>query len=353
VLGEYGDVDIALDSFPFSGCLTTCEALWMGVPVVTLPCTRPVSRQSQAFLTALGRTEWVAQDHDDYVHIATDLASDLSRLAEFRRDQRARMAASPVCDGPRFARHFEAALRSIWQSWCARAPDTTRNAGERRMEPRNMARAAAKSVRTRAVSVACCLILATALWSPTPADAQGPVKSLLEMRQDRVIVQQWDLSCGAAALATLLNYQHGDPISEREIAKGLIEREEYLAEPLLVRARHGFSLLDLKRYVEQRGYRGIGYGKLALGDLIERAPIMVPVDFNGYNHFVVFRGTRGNRILVADPAWGNRTLTIDEFEDAWLTFPEFGRVGFVVAHQDGTLPANRLAPRPEDFVFLR
>jgi predicted double-glycine peptidase len=80
---------------------------------------------------------------------------------------------------------------------------------------------------------------------------------------------------------------------------------------------------------------------------------MVPVDFNGYNHFVVFRGTRGNRILVADPAWGNRTLTIDEFEDAWLTFPEFGRVGFVVAHQDGTLPANRLAPRPEDFVFLR
>jgi protein O-GlcNAc transferase len=131
VLGEYGDVDIALDPFPFSGCLTTCEALWMGVPVVTLPCTRPVSRQSQAFLTALGRTEWVAQDHDDYVHIATDLASDLPRLAEFRRDQRARMAASPVCDSPRFARHFEAALRSIWQSWCARAPGTTRNAGER------------------------------------------------------------------------------------------------------------------------------------------------------------------------------------------------------------------------------
>jgi protein O-GlcNAc transferase len=129
VLGEYGDIDIALDPFPFSGCLTTCEALWMGVPVVSLPRTRPVSRQSQAFLTALGGTEWVAQDQDDYVHIATDLASDPARLAELRRDQRARMAASPVCDGPRFARHFEAALRPIWQSWCAR--DAIRNAGER------------------------------------------------------------------------------------------------------------------------------------------------------------------------------------------------------------------------------
>jgi protein O-GlcNAc transferase len=121
VLGEYGDIDIALDPFPFSGCLTTCEALWMGVPVVSLPRTRPVSRQSQAFLTALGRTEWVAQGRDDYVGIATDLASDPVKLATLRRDQRPRMTASPVCDGERFARHFEGALRSIWQGWCARA----------------------------------------------------------------------------------------------------------------------------------------------------------------------------------------------------------------------------------------
>jgi protein O-GlcNAc transferase len=121
VLGEYGDIDIALDPFPFSGCLTTCEALWMGVPVVSLPRTRPVSRQSQAFLTALGRTEWVAQGQDDYVRIATDLASDPVKLATLRRDQRPRMAASPVCDGQRFAHHFEAALRSIWQGWCAHA----------------------------------------------------------------------------------------------------------------------------------------------------------------------------------------------------------------------------------------
>jgi hypothetical protein len=173
------------------------------------------------------------------------------------------------------------------------------------------------------------------------------------MRQDRVVVQQWDLSCGAAALATLLNYQHGDPVAEREIAKGLIQREEYLAEPLLVRARHGFSLLDLKRYVEARGYQGIGYGKLTLEDLIERAPIMVPVRFYGYNHFVVFRGALGNRVSLADPAFGNRTMLAAKFEDAWLDYSKFGKVGFVVARIDDAPPPNRLAPRPTDFVSLR
>jgi predicted double-glycine peptidase len=180
-----------------------------------------------------------------------------------------------------------------------------------------------------------------------------PVKSLLEMRHDRVTIQNWDLSCGAAALATILNYQYGDPVPEREIAKGLIGRDKYLDNPSLVKAQQGFSLLDLKKYVDARGYTGIGYGKLDLDDLIERAPIVVPIRANGYNHFVVFRGIRGNRILVADPAWGNRTLTVDEFEDAWLVYPEFGRIGFVVAQRDATLPENRLAPRSEDFVFLR
>ncbi|MCE3247596.1 MAG: peptidase bacteriocin processing [Geminicoccaceae bacterium] len=180
-----------------------------------------------------------------------------------------------------------------------------------------------------------------------------PVKSLLEMRHDRVTIQNWDLSCGAAALRTILNYAYDDPVSERDIAKALIARDRYVDNPGLVRAREGFSLLDLKRYVDARGYRGIGYAKLKLDHLIERAPIIIPIRSNGYSHFVVFRGVQGNRILLADPAWGNRTLTLDEFEDAWLTYPKFGRVGFVVAQKDGTQPSNRLAPRPDDFVFLR
>jgi hypothetical protein len=189
--------------------------------------------------------------------------------------------------------------------------------------------------------------------STLAADTSRPVKSLLELRQERVTIQNWDLSCGAAALRTILNYAYDDPVSERDIAKALIARDRYIDNPALVRVQQGFSLLDLKKYVDARGYRGIGYGKLKLEHLIERAPLIVPIRVNGYSHFVVFRGVRGNRVLLADPAWGNRTLTIDAFEDAWLTSPEFGRVGFVVARSDGTQPTNRLAPRPDDFVFLR
>jgi predicted double-glycine peptidase len=176
-------------------------------------------------------------------------------------------------------------------------------------------------------------------------------RSLLEIRRDKVVVQTWDLSCGAAALATILAYQHGDPVPERQIAEGLIRRQEYLANPSLVQARQGFSLLDLKRYVDRRGYEGIGYGGLTLHDLIERAPIIVPVNFKGYNHFVVFRGIRADRVLLADPGWGNRTMPIERFEAAWLDTADLGRVGFVVSRRDGAAPPNQLAPRTDEFVW--
>jgi uncharacterized protein len=198
------------------------------------------------------------------------------------------------------------------------------------------------------------LLLAVSVGGPvSAADGTRAVKSLLEMRHERVVVQEWDISCGAAALATILNYQYGDPIPERDIAKGLIERKEYLENPNLVRARSGFSLLDLKRFVDERGYQGVGYGDLELQDLIDMAPIVVPVDFSGYPHFVVFRGAMGNRVLLADPGFGNRTMLASKFEAAWLDYMEFGKVGFVVTPTDGEAPPNQLVPRPRDFVSLR
>jgi uncharacterized protein len=197
------------------------------------------------------------------------------------------------------------------------------------------------------------LLLAVSPSEPVlAADGLRAVKSLLEMRHENVVVQKWDISCGAAALATILNYQHGDPVSEREIAKALIGREEYLANPMLVRARQGFSLLDLKRYADRRGYEGVGYGNLTFEDLVDLAPVMVPVNF-GYPHFVVFRGIRGNRVLLADPGFGNRTMLVAKFEAAWMQYGEFGKVGFVVARTDGATAPNQLAPEWRDFVSLR
>lgn len=187
----------------------------------------------------------------------------------------------------------------------------------------------------------------------TPLEAIAQVRSLIEMRTDRVVLQQWDLSCAAAALATILNFQHDHPVSEREIAFALIQRPEYIADPELVRRRQGFSLLDLKRYVDARGYVGTGFGRLRLADLEARAPIMVPIDTYGYNHFVVFRGRHGNRVMLADPAFGNRTMTVDRFMGAWIDFPGLGHVGFVVERRDGRSPPNRLAPRPREFMMLR
>lgn len=179
------------------------------------------------------------------------------------------------------------------------------------------------------------------------------VKSLLEMRHENVVIQQWDLSCGAAALATLLKYQHGEPVTEKEVALALMKREEYIKDPQIIQSREGFSLLDLKRHVDARGYQGSGYGKLQLKDLVAKAPLIVPIHTHGYNHFVVFRGLYGDRALLADPAWGNRTMRVDEFMEHWIEYPSLGRIGFTVQRRDGLPPPNQLAPKESDFLTLR
>ena len=106
LLDCYNAIDIALDTFPYSGGLTTCEALWMGVPVVALPTETFASRHSLSHLSAGGLTEYVASDLSGYVRLAAELAGDQSRLAATRAGLRERVARSPLCDGPRFARHF-------------------------------------------------------------------------------------------------------------------------------------------------------------------------------------------------------------------------------------------------------
>jgi predicted double-glycine peptidase len=196
-------------------------------------------------------------------------------------------------------------------------------------------------------------LLAMSLLLAGTANAGEPiVKSLLETRREHVVIQEWDLSCGAAALTTLLKYQHGDEVTEKEIATSLMSRAEYIKNPDLVQTREGFSLADLKRNADARGYQGIGYGRLELKDLVAKAPIIVSIMTRGYNHFVIFRGMRGNRVLLADSAWGNRTMLVDEFMDSWINYPKLGRIGFVVQRRDGLVPPNRLMPKNDDFVMV-
>jgi predicted O-linked N-acetylglucosamine transferase (SPINDLY family) len=120
-LALVGSSDIMLDSFPFNGWTTTFEALWMGVPVVTLAGDRFLGRVGASFLTAAGHRELIAETAERYVRIASDLARDRDRLARLRASLRAEVADSPLCDAAAYARAVEAAYRQMWRRWCERS----------------------------------------------------------------------------------------------------------------------------------------------------------------------------------------------------------------------------------------
>lgn len=207
--------------------------------------------------------------------------------------------------------------------------------------------------RINCVIAALAFLLLTGLGEPSWArEGQRAVESLIEIRHKNVVLQQWDLSCAAAALATVLRHQHGEPITERLVALGLIERREYLEDPGLVKQRQGFSLWDMKRYVELLGYQGVGLGHMTFDDLLESAPIIVPLKLRGYPHFVVFRGAAKNRVLVADPTFGNLTLTRAKFTAAWINYGDIGRVGFVVKTKNQLAPPGSLTPDAAEFMML-
>lgn len=114
LLKEYADIDIALDPFPFTGGLTSCEALWMGIPIVTWPQSRVVSRQTFAILSAIGLPELAAQDAEDYVRIAAGLACNQEQLRGLRGTLREKMQQSPLCDVTGFTRTLEEALHALY-----------------------------------------------------------------------------------------------------------------------------------------------------------------------------------------------------------------------------------------------
>lgn len=123
-LALYGKVDVALDTFPYNGTTTTCEALWMGVPVITLVGHAHAGRVGLSLLTAVGLRELAAETAEEYVTRAAALAADLGSLSALRASLRERMRASRLCDAAAFAGTVEAAYREIWRRWCGQSGDT-------------------------------------------------------------------------------------------------------------------------------------------------------------------------------------------------------------------------------------
>ena len=138
------------------------------------------------------------------------------------------------------------------------------------------------------------------------------VTSLKEARFRATVRQRHDFSCGSAAVATLLTYQYGFPVGEADVF-----RQMYAAGDQAKIRSEGFSLLDMRRYLESRGFRADGF-LLPLDKLLEEGlPAIVLINDRGYRHFVVVRGLRNGRVLVGDPARGSRTIPRRDFEVMW------------------------------------
>lgn len=161
-------------------------------------------------------------------------------------------------------------------------------------------------MRSIALFLVPCLLAGT-------AQAERPVRSLLEMRQENLIIQQWDISCAAAALATVLTYDRGYPLSEEQAAKGMLRQ----TDALRVKHRGGFSLLDMKRYAAQIGFDSDGYTGMNLENLASQLPMIVPTRLSGYDHFVIVKKITEQHVYIADPAFGNYRISHSRFADRW------------------------------------
>lgn len=179
----------------------------------------------------------------------------------------------------------------------------------------------------------------------------APMRSMKNLRDRQVVRQRYDYSCGAAALATMLRYGFGEDVTERDLLEALFAS---LSETEAERVeREGFSLLHLQRVAQKLGYDAQGF-RLAPEQLaLIGGPVIVYLEPRGYKHFAVLRGTRGDRVYLADPSRGNLRMADYEFLESWLG--DDG-MGIIFAVQPGGAPSNGAtplipsgddAPRPE------
>ncbi|MCU1222447.1 MAG: peptidase [Edaphobacter sp.] len=140
------------------------------------------------------------------------------------------------------------------------------------------------------------------------------IRTLKEIRGEGVVRQRWDMSCGAAALSTLLTYDFKDYTPETAIVVWILHR----VDPVRVRARGGFSLLDLKRFAQARGYHAEGFSGMSIEELAtQKTSVITPIRMKGFDHFVVVKGIANGHVILADPGFGNLTMKVSRFQELW------------------------------------
>jgi uncharacterized protein len=156
------------------------------------------------------------------------------------------------------------------------------------------------------------------------------INSWKQLRDRNVVIQKFDYSCGAGALATLMRYYFGDQVSEEEILMSILAPMS--EEAVKDREQNGLSLLDLKHCAERRGYQAIGI-KLNYANLPRlKGPVIIHLERDNYRHFAVLKGIRGDRIYLADPSRGNTRMSVERFAEEW------SGVALVLGRQDFDLP---------------
>lgn len=167
-----------------------------------------------------------------------------------------------------------------------------------------------------------------------------PAKSIREARFAATIRQQYDFSCGSAALATLLTHHYKVPVTEDQVFEAMYRN----GDQAKIRVE-GFSLLDMKRYLEAQGFEADGFEEPIEKLAVAKIPAIVLINEAGYNHFVVVKGVRDGRVLLGDPAGGTRAVTESAFHAAWTN-----QVLFVISNRQDAATFNiaadwRVAPR--------
>lgn len=173
---------------------------------------------------------------------------------------------------------------------------------------------------------------------PLPSGGQihKRLRTFKDLKDERAVRQKYDFSCGAAALTTVLRHYYKINVTEESVVSFIIHKHGKEEAIRRYKEKKGFSLLDLKTAAASVGFKAIAYSEMTLADLVEmNAPAIVPIRTRTYDHFIVFRGVREDRVYLTDPIMGNATMKAGNFVDAWRN-----GVGLILKSKKGLVPVD-------------